>query len=87
MDIGEVEAIILAKQTNADWLLIDEKKGRQKAEELGIKIVGLMGLLVKGKQKGLINAVRPEIEKLTEKAEFRLSQSLIDLVLKEVDEK
>ena len=86
LDIGEIEAIMLAKQQQADWLLIDEKKGRRRAEELGLKIIGLLGILVKAKQDGFIKQVKPEIDKLINTAEFRMSQTLIDLVLRTVSE-
>ena len=86
LDAGEIEAIILAKQYQADWLLIDEKKGRLKAEELGLKIIGLLGILVKAKQEGYLSKVKSELDKLGSQAEFRMSQSLIELVLRTVDE-
>lgn len=86
LDIGEIEAIALAYHLQADWLLIDEKKGRQSAEALGIRIIGLLGVLVKAKQEGIITRVKPAVDKLTSVAEFRMSQSLIELVLRMVDE-
>jgi len=42
LDEGEAEAIILAKELQASYLIIDELKGRKVAEQLGIKITGLL---------------------------------------------
>ena len=36
MDLGEVETIVLASEMNADWVLMDEKKGRRKLTQLSI---------------------------------------------------
>src|SRR5687768_2567637 len=55
MDLGEVETIILASELNADWVLMDEKKGRRKLTQLNIPKIGTLGVLLKAKQLGLIS--------------------------------
>ena len=45
LDTGECEAIVLAKEMGLS-LIIDEKKGRKIASNLGINIFGFIGLLV-----------------------------------------
>jgi uncharacterized protein len=40
LDRGESEAIALALQEKADWLLIDERVGRRFAQRVGLKVKG-----------------------------------------------
>jgi hypothetical protein len=35
LDSGEAETIVLAREIGADWVLMDEKKGRRKLAQLG----------------------------------------------------
>lgn len=42
---GEAEAIALAVETKADWVLIDEREGRAVARRLGLRITGVLGVL------------------------------------------
>ena len=36
LDLGESETIVLARELNADWVLMDEKKGRRELSQLGM---------------------------------------------------
>jgi uncharacterized protein len=81
MDLGEVETIVLASEMNADWVLMDEKKGRRKLSQLNIPKIGTLGILLKAKQIGLIPIIKPETESL-QKAGFSISPFVVEEVLK-----
>lgn len=46
IDLGEAESIVLAMEEQAKYLIIDEYKGRMIADSYGIKIVGILGVLM-----------------------------------------
>lgn len=52
LDLGETEAIALALESHADNLLMDERLGRRVAVAHGLRVTGLLGVLVLGKWKG-----------------------------------
>lgn len=60
---GERAAIALAQASGAE-VLIDERRGRRVAAEAGLHVVGTVGLLVRGRQLGLIGPVRPLLDAL-----------------------
>jgi predicted nucleic acid-binding protein len=54
LDKGEQHTLDMAIKYHADWVVIDEKIGRNVAEYLGLKVVGTLGILLKAKQAGWI---------------------------------
>ncbi|NPA16782.1 DUF3368 domain-containing protein [Persephonella sp.] len=85
LDIGEAEALALAIETKANLLLIDEKIGRKVAKEFNIKFTGTIGILLKAKEQGIIDEVKPYIIELTEKGNY-YKESFIRTVLKHAGE-
>jgi len=76
LDPGESEAIVLAKEMNLS-LIIDEKKGRKIARNMGINIMGFLGLLLLNhKKKSLPEDEILEIYYSAKKASFRVSEKL-----------
>ncbi|MBK9778854.1 MAG: DUF3368 domain-containing protein [Anaerolineales bacterium] len=80
MDLGEVETIVLASEMNADWVLMDEKKGRRKLSQLNIPKIGTLGILLKAKEIGLVSVLKPEIEEL-QRSGFSISPLLVEEIL------
>ena len=76
VDIGEAEAIVLALEMKPDLLLLDERKGRQVASNLGIKFTGILGILIEAKNNQLINAIKPIMDDLIKQVGFRISSKL-----------
>ncbi len=75
LDRGEAEAISLAIELNADWMLLDEREGRKVAKSLGLKVTEILGILLRAKQLGEIESLQPVIDDLINKAGFGLHQN------------
>lgn len=86
LDAGEAEAIALARQEQADVVLLDEKEARRVARRLGMRVLGTVGLLIWARQQGLIQNLREELQTLQERGGFRLSQEIYLAALREVGE-
>jgi predicted nucleic acid-binding protein len=62
LDPGEREAIALAVQLSAHVVVLDDLPARRSAGQLGLDVTGSAGLLLEARQRGLIVAVRPELD-------------------------
>jgi len=80
LDIGEASAINLALSHPGCTLLIDEKKGRNVAQSLGIHIMGTVRLLIIARQRNLISSLEQALESI-QLVGFRLSPKLVREVL------
>ncbi len=74
--------IACAIDLNASLLLIDEQHGRTVAQRLGLRVIGLLGVLIEAKHRGLIPAVRPLLDALINRAGFWVTRDLYVQVLR-----
>lgn len=77
LDPGEAETIALAVECQPCWVLMDEREGRRVARRFGLKTMGVVGVLVEAKARGLIAEVGPLLEQLRQEAGFFLSDRVI----------
>lgn len=85
IDKGEASAIILALETPGSILIIDDLKGRKIANEMDLKYSGSFGLLLRAKQEGTLESIRPIIERIR-KTNFRYSDKLLESILQQAGE-
>ena len=76
IDLGEAEAIALALELSADLILLDEKEARAAAKRAGLRVTGVLGVLLRAKMNGQIRVVKPEIDALRARARFFVSSAL-----------
>ena len=77
---GEREAIALALETNADFLLIDETDGRRTAVQNGVPVKGTLGMLEEAANRNLVDLTEA-VGKLKATRIF-LSEDIVQGVLK-----
>ena len=83
LDLGESEAITLAVDLKADRILLDERDGRKIAKSLGLKVTGVLGILLRAKQEGELSSLPDVIDALVKTAGFRIAPELLAKVLEE----
>jgi len=83
---GEAEAIALALETGADIVLLDERDGRSMAVRLGLRVTGVLGVLLRAKRTAGISSLRSELEALRSTAGFFIASRLEEEILKSAGE-
>ncbi|HKK10285.1 MAG TPA: DUF3368 domain-containing protein [Bacteroidales bacterium] len=82
LDKGEAEAILLAKEINADLIIMDEIAGRRVARNIDSALTGTLGVLLKAKEKGFIGSVGSLLRELKEEGIWissKLEQKVLHL--------
>ncbi|CAA6807321.1 MAG: Unknown protein [uncultured Sulfurovum sp.] len=85
LGLGELEAITLYKELDADVLLIDDNRAKKYAVLNDVKVIGSLGILIKAKENELIEKVKPLLEGIM-KSEVYISEKLMLQVLGICDE-
>jgi predicted nucleic acid-binding protein len=81
LDKGEASAIALAIELDNCLLIIDDLKGRKFAHQLGLTIIGTIGVIVDAKLAGIIPSIKPILSKI-KSTNFRITEQLELLILK-----
>jgi predicted nucleic acid-binding protein len=81
MDAGEAEAIALAMELGDVLLILDDKKARRVAQQIDLKVIGTVGMLLRGKRQGVITEIKPLISALLQ-ADFRISAAIVQEALR-----
>jgi predicted nucleic acid-binding protein len=82
---GESQVLALTGLVPASRAVLDDLDGRRCAQVLGLPVIGTLGVVLRAKSKGVINAARPLIEHLR-RAGLYVSDRLIERVLAHLDE-
>lgn len=78
---GEASCIALAQEQLNPILLIDDRRARKLAEDLGIECTGSLGVLLIAKREGVIHSVTDIIGEIR-KTDFRITESIINNLLR-----
>lgn len=73
---GEAEVIALASQTGLK-VVIDDLKARRVAENMGLKVTGTIGVLVKAERAGLIRSAYDKVKELRDRG-FYVAEELLE---------
>lgn len=64
LDRGEAECILVAKESAADLLIIDERLAYKIAQSQGLTVIGTLTVLLKAKKRGLIKEIKPILDEM-----------------------
>ena len=85
VDKGEASAIALALESENPFIIIDDYKARKLAHNLKINHTGTIGVIIAAKRKGIIESIKPILEKI-KATNFRISVELELQALLEANE-
>lgn len=81
IDAGEAEAIALAMEIEDVFIILDDRNARRIAQQIGLKVIGIVGMLLRAKQNSVIAEIKPLLTAL-EAADFRIAEPLVQNALR-----
>ena len=85
MGRGERAAIALARELDAELVVLDDEQGRKEARRHGLSVTGSIGILIEAKERDVIASMRRELDRLVEEGLW-IDEQLYDRVLREHEE-
>jgi predicted nucleic acid-binding protein len=86
LDQGEAQALTLAVDLGLDIIAMDEYQGRIHARAMGLKPVGVLGILLRAKKTGHIDSLKTSMDSLRKEIGFFIADDLYKEILKQAGE-
>jgi len=86
LDAGEAAVLAVALDNPGSLAIIDDSAGRAAAREVGVRVMGTVGVLLRAKEKGNLAAVAPAIRALQSAGLFLPKAELLQTLLAAVGE-
>jgi predicted nucleic acid-binding protein len=80
LELGEASTIALAIETPESLIILDDKKARRIAENLGLQLTGTLGIIAKAYRTGLIADISGIITELRQ-SNFRIPRDFEHIIL------
>ena len=79
LDAGERDAILLAEELGANWINIDELRGRREARRRHLSLTGTLGVLAAAGERGLLD-LRSSVDRLRQ-TNFYIASDILDRLI------
>lgn len=84
IDDGEAEAIALSQEQKCR-IILDDRQARRVGQDMGLRVIGTVGILILAKQRGILSTVKPVLQNLDDTG-FYISAALKAEALRIVEE-
>ena len=74
IDDGEAEAIALSQEQKCR-IILDDRQARRVGQDIGLRVIGTVGILILAKQRGLLSTIKPVLQNLDDTG-FYISAAL-----------
>ena len=74
IDDGEAEAIALSQEQKCR-IILDDRQARRVGQDMGLRVIGTVGILILAKQRGILSTIKPVLQNLDDTG-FYISAAL-----------